>query len=64
MLPADPGRVINQIMGREPGGAARMQVRYLHVTDPTLKEATRKIEKTILGPHEAPPVDKNQDNEG
>lgn len=63
MLLGVPDRVIDQIMGWEPGGAARMRARYLHVTDPMLKEAARKIERAIWGASGTPAVDKNQDNE-
>ncbi|MGV9645143.1 tyrosine-type recombinase/integrase [Streptomyces sp. NPDC003514] len=63
MLLGVPDRVIDQIMGWEPGGAARMRARYLHVTDPMLKEAARKIERAIWGAPENPAVDKDQDNE-
>ncbi len=41
-----------------------MRARYLHVTDPMLKEAARKIERAIWGAPETPSVDKNQDNDG
>lgn len=63
MLLGVPARVIDQIMGWEPGGAARMRARYLHVTDPMLKEAARTIERAIWGVPDTPPVDENQDNE-
>lgn len=52
-----------QIMGWEPGGAARMRARYLNVTDPMLKEAARKIERAIWGAPGNLAVDKDQDNE-
>jgi len=59
----DPwGKVIDQIMGWEPGTSASMRARYLHVPDAMLKEAARKIADAIWGAPEAPPVDKNQDN--
>lgn len=62
MLLGVPDRVIDQIMGWEPGGAARMRARYLHVTDPMLKEAARKIERAIWAAPENLAVDKDQDN--
>ncbi|WP_405658187.1 tyrosine-type recombinase/integrase [Streptomyces sp. RK9] len=64
MLLGVPDRVIDQIMGWEPGGAARMRARYLHVTDPMLKEAARKVGEAIWGAAAKTLVDKNQDNEG
>lgn len=63
MLLEVPDRVIDQIMGWEPGGAARMRARYLHVPDAMLKEVAKKIGAAIWGPPEKAPVDKNQDNE-
>ncbi|MFZ3558801.1 MULTISPECIES: tyrosine-type recombinase/integrase [unclassified Streptomyces] len=62
MLLGVPDRVIDQIMGWEPGGAVRMRARYLHVTDPMLKEAARKVGEAIWGAAEKPAVDKDQDN--
>ncbi|WP_392567536.1 hypothetical protein [Actinacidiphila glaucinigra] len=58
-----PDRVIDRITGWESVAAARMRARYLHVTDPMLKEAARKIAAAIWGP-DAPTADKDQDNEG
>lgn len=63
MLLGVPDRVIDQIMGWEPGTSARMRARYLHVPDAMLKDVARKIAKAIWGSPETPPVDKNQDNE-
>lgn len=64
MLLGVPDRVIDQIMGWEPGGAARMRARYLHVPDELLKDVARKIGAAIWGSPETPLVDKDQDNEG
>jgi integrase len=64
MLLGVPDRVIDQIMGWEPGTSARMRARYLHVPDAMLKDVARKIADAIWGPPETPSVDKNQDNEG
>ncbi|WP_406428269.1 tyrosine-type recombinase/integrase [Streptomyces sp. NBC_01589] len=64
MLLGVPDRVIDQIMGWEPGGAARMRARYLHVPDHLLKEVARKIGAAIWGAPESALVDKDQDNEG
>ncbi|MDF4254358.1 site-specific integrase [Streptomyces sp. WMMB303] len=64
MLLGVPDRVIDQIMGWEPGTSARMRARYLHVPDAMLKDVARKIADAIWGPSETPSVDKNQDNEG
>ncbi|MGC5236009.1 tyrosine-type recombinase/integrase [Streptomyces albogriseolus] len=62
MLLGVPDRVIDQIMGWEPGTSARMRARYLHVPDAMLKDVARKIADAIWGRPETPPVDKNQDN--
>ncbi len=64
MLLGVPDRVIDQIMGWEPGGAARMRARYLHVPDHLLKEVARKIGAAIWGTPETALVDKDQNNEG
>ncbi|MEU2083139.1 site-specific integrase [Streptomyces albus] len=63
MLLGVPDRVIDQIMGWEPGGAVRMRARYLHVPDALLKDVARKIGKAIWGEPGTAAVDKNQDNE-
>ncbi|WP_328488130.1 tyrosine-type recombinase/integrase [Streptomyces zaomyceticus] len=62
MLLGVPDRVIDQIMGWEPGGAVRMRARYLHVPDHLLKDVARKIGAAIWGTPEATGVDKDQDN--
>lgn len=64
MLLGVPDRVIDQIMGWEPGTSASMRARYLHVPDAMLKDVARKIAEAIWGPQETPLVDKNQDNGG
>lgn len=64
MLLGVPARVIDQIMGWEPGTSASMRARYLHVPDAMLKDVARKIAEAIWGPPDTSPVDKNQDNEG
>jgi integrase len=63
MLLGVPDRVIDQIMGWEPGTSASMRARYLHVPDAMLKDVARKIAEAIWGPPGTPAVDKNQDNE-
>lgn len=63
MLLGVPTRVIDQIMGWEPGTSASMRARYLHVPDAMLKDVARKIAEAIWGPQEKLAVDKNQDNE-
>ncbi|MGJ5898498.1 tyrosine-type recombinase/integrase [Streptomyces niveiscabiei] len=63
MLLGVPDRVIDQIMGWEPGTSVSMRARYLHVPDAMLKDVARKIAEAIWGPPETPAVDKNQDNE-
>ncbi|EDY42973.1 tyrosine-type recombinase/integrase [Streptomyces sp. SPB074] len=62
MLLSVPDRVIDLIMGWEPGTAARMRARYLHVPDAMLKDVARKLAEAIWGASDAGPVDKNQDN--
>ncbi|MDI5971505.1 site-specific integrase [Streptomyces sp. SL13] len=64
MLLGVPDRVIDQIMGWEPGTSAQMRARYLHVPDAMLKDVARKLADAIWGTPEKRPVDKNQDNEG
>ncbi|MBW8735599.1 MAG: site-specific integrase [Streptomyces turgidiscabies] len=64
MLLGVPARVIDQIMGWEPGTSDSMRARYLHVPDAMLKDVARKIAEAIWGPPQTPTVDKNQDNEG
>ncbi|MCC8453455.1 tyrosine-type recombinase/integrase [Streptomyces rochei] len=63
MLLGVPDRVIDQIMGWEPGTSARMRARYLHVPDVMLKDVARKIAEAIWGRPDRASVDKNQDNE-
>lgn len=63
MLLGVPDRVIDQIMGREPGTSARMRARYPHVPDAMLKDVARKSAEAIRGRPETPPVDQNQNNE-
>ncbi|PJN19346.1 site-specific integrase [Streptomyces sp. CB02120-2] len=63
MLLGVPDRVIDQIMGWEPGTSARMRARYLHVPDAMLKDVAQKIAEAIWGPSEKVLVDKDQDNE-
>ncbi len=63
MLLGVPDRVIDQIMGWEPGTSAQMRARYLHVPDAMLKDVARKLANAIWGPSDKRPVDKNQDNE-
>ncbi|MHA6762028.1 tyrosine-type recombinase/integrase [Streptacidiphilus sp. PAMC 29251] len=62
MLLGVPARVIDQIMGWEPGTSASMRARYLHVPDAMLKEVAQKIAVAIWGASDTAPVDKNQDN--
>ncbi|MGW8725789.1 tyrosine-type recombinase/integrase [Streptomyces sp. NPDC055808] len=62
MLLGVPDRVIDQIMGWEPGTSARMRARYLHVPDAMLKDVAQKIAEAIWGPSEKGLVDKDQDN--
>ncbi|EST28462.1 hypothetical protein M878_22575 [Streptomyces roseochromogenus subsp. oscitans DS 12.976] len=54
MLLGVPARVIDQIMGWEPGTSASMRARYLHVPDAMLKDVARKIVDAIWGPRKHP----------
>nr|WP_253195245.1 tyrosine-type recombinase/integrase [Streptomyces sp. MP131-18] len=63
MLLGVPDRVIDQIMGWEPGTtSARMRARYLHVPDAMPKDVARKLADASWGPQENSDVDKEQDN--
>ncbi|MGW7354208.1 tyrosine-type recombinase/integrase [Streptomyces sp. NPDC054784] len=62
MLLGVPDRVIDQIMGWEPGTSVRMRARYLHVPDAMLKDVARKLAEAIWGPQSTAVVDKDQDN--
>ncbi|WP_371644019.1 site-specific integrase [Streptomyces sp. NBC_00597] len=62
MLLGVPDRVIDQIMGWEPGTSSRMRARYLHVPDAMLKDVAQKIAEAIWGSSEKGSVDKDQDN--
>ncbi|MCQ4084413.1 site-specific integrase [Streptomyces sp. RB6PN25] len=44
-----PDRIVDSIMGWEPGGAARMRARYMHVTDPMLKRVAKQVGHTLWG---------------
>jgi len=59
-----PDRIGDAIMGWEPGGAARMRARYMHVTDPMLKRVAQQVGGALWGaadathgkPAEGPPA--------
>ena len=44
-----PDVVVDAIMGWEPGGAARMRARYMHVTGPMLKKVAGRSRKPRPG---------------
>jgi len=44
-----PDVVVDAIMGWEPGGAARMRARYMHVTGPMLKKVAGQIGEALWG---------------
>ena len=46
--------VVDSIMGWEPGGAARMRARYMHITGPMLRKVARQIGEALW---ELPEVD-------
>ncbi|TQS43749.1 tyrosine-type recombinase/integrase [Cryptosporangium phraense] len=43
------GRIVDAILGWEPGGAARMRARYMHVTDPMLSKVAKKVGAALWG---------------
>ncbi|RFU87369.1 site-specific tyrosine recombinase XerC [Streptomyces sp. YIM 130001] len=45
-----PDVVVDAIMGWEPGGAARMRARYMHVTGPMLKKVADQVGEALWGP--------------
>ncbi|MFE2880893.1 hypothetical protein ACFXG6_14360 [Streptomyces roseus] len=45
-----PDVVVDAVMGWEPGGAARMRARYVHVTAPLLKKAAGQVGEALWGP--------------
>ncbi len=44
-----PDVVVDAIMGWEPGGAARMRARYMHVTGPMLKKVADQVGTALWG---------------
>ncbi|MCM2420203.1 tyrosine-type recombinase/integrase [Streptomyces sp. RKAG293] len=44
-----PDRIVDSIMGWEPGGAARMRARYMHVTDPMLRNVANQVGRALWG---------------
>ncbi|MEY9965714.1 integrase [Streptacidiphilus sp. MAP12-16] len=42
-------RLVDAIMGWEPGGSARMRAGYMHVTDPMPKHVGEQIGQALLG---------------
>ena len=44
-----PDVVVDAIMGWEPGGAARMRARYMHVTGPMLKNVANQVGEALWG---------------
>ncbi|TKA00873.1 hypothetical protein FCI23_41605 [Actinacidiphila oryziradicis] len=50
-----PDRIVDSIMGWEPGGAARMRARYMHVTDPMLKRVAKQVGQALWGARESEP---------
>jgi hypothetical protein len=49
-----PDRIVDAIMGWEPGGAARMRARYMHVTDPMLRKVAGQVGAALWGAPEKP----------
>ncbi|MFB7780051.1 tyrosine-type recombinase/integrase [Streptomyces bauhiniae] len=45
-----PDVVVDAIMGWEPGGAARMRARYMHVTGPMLRKVADQVGNALWGP--------------
>ncbi|WP_405686318.1 site-specific integrase [Streptomyces sp. NBC_01387] len=48
-----PDVVVDAIMGWEPGGAARMRARYMHVTGPMLKKVADQVGEALWGPSDS-----------
>lgn len=44
-----PDVVVDSIMGWEPGGAARMRARYMHVTESVLKTVAGQVGDALWG---------------
>ncbi|MGP4115209.1 tyrosine-type recombinase/integrase [Streptomyces sp. 4N509B] len=44
-----PDVVVDAIMGWEPGGAARMRARYMHITGPVLKKVAGQVGDALWG---------------
>ncbi|MFJ8742404.1 tyrosine-type recombinase/integrase [Embleya sp. NPDC127516] len=44
-----PDRIVDSIMGWEPGGSARMRARYMHVTDPMLRKVAGQVGAALWG---------------
>jgi integrase len=47
LLLGAPERIVDAIMGWEPGGSARMRARCRHVTDPMLKRVDEQISRAL-----------------
>lgn len=45
-----PDVVVDAIMGWEPGGAARMRVRYMHVTGTLLRKVAQQVGDALWEP--------------
>ncbi|MFF3592127.1 tyrosine-type recombinase/integrase [Streptomyces sp. NPDC002387] len=45
-----PDVIVDAIMGWEPGGAARMRARYMHVTGPMLRKVADQVGEKLWGP--------------
>jgi integrase len=53
-----PDVVVDSIMGWEPGGAARMRARYMHITGPMLRKVAQQVGDALWQP---PGTEKNAD---
>lgn len=42
--------VIDAILGWEPGGAARMRARYIHITGPMLRKVAQQVGEALWAP--------------
>lgn len=49
LLLSIPDRIVDSIMGWEPGGSARMRARYMHVTDPMLRKVAGQVGAALWG---------------
>jgi integrase len=57
-------RIVDGIMGWEPGHAARLRARYLHVTDPLLRQIAKQVGDALWQLPEGSGQDAEGDGQG